>query len=239
VSTTCFACIYPAAHSRKENFVKIRTVMPALALTSALVLTGCGDDGSMPGMDMGSGSTPSPTSSSSATEGDGEHSQDTPTGEAADVMFLQMMYPHHAQATEMAALAEGRTDNQAVLDLAAQIEQAQGPEMEEMAQLLESLGEPAPSADMSAMEGMDHGSGSMSGMMGEEDMATLEAASGREFDQMWLSMMIEHHTGAVEMARTELENGADPQVKQLATEIIEGQEAEITTMTELVNQPPR
>ncbi|MEQ4522533.1 DUF305 domain-containing protein, partial [Nocardioides kribbensis] len=96
-----------------------------------------------------------------------------------------------------------------------------------------------PSADMSAMEGMDHGSGSMSGMMDEEDMTTLEAASGREFDQMWLSMMIEHHTGAVEMARTELENGADPQVKQLATEIIEGQEAEITTMTELVNQPPR
>lgn len=213
--------------------MKIRTVMPALALTSALVLAGCGDDGSMDGMDMGSGSTPGTSSLSSAAPSaapDGEHND-------ADVMFLQMMYPHHAQANEMAGLAEGRTDNQAVLDLATQIEAAQGPEMEQMASLLESFGQPAPSADMSAMEGMDHGSGSMTGMMTEQDMAALEAASGREFDQMWLSMMIEHHSGAVQMARTELEGGADPRVQQLATEIIEAQGAEISTMENLINQP--
>lgn len=226
--------------------MKIRTVMPALALTSALALAGCGDDGSMGDMDMGSGSgsgsTASPTTSTSespSTSSASPSASPTLQGEAADVMFLQMMYPHHAQATEMAALAQGRTDNQAVLDLATQIEQAQGPEMEQMAQLLEGLGQPAPSADMGAMDGMDHGSGSMSGMMTEEGMAGLEAASGREFDQMWLSMMIEHHAGAVEMARTELDNGADPQVQQLANEIIEAQEAEIATMEELVNQPPR
>ncbi|WP_299039897.1 DUF305 domain-containing protein [uncultured Pseudokineococcus sp.] len=214
--------------------MKIRTVMPALALTSALVLAGCGDDGSMEGMDMGAGTTPSATSgpseSTTSSAQDGDHND-------ADVMFLQMMYPHHAQATEMAQMVQGRTDNQAVLDLAAQIEQAQGPEMEQMATLLESYGEPAPSADMSAMEGMDHGSESMEGMMTEQDMASLEAASGREFDQMWLSMMIEHHTGAVEMARTELEDGSDPQAQQLATDIIAAQEAEITTMEELINQP--
>ncbi|MEJ5913695.1 DUF305 domain-containing protein [Pseudokineococcus sp. 1T1Z-3] len=111
--------------------------------------------------------------------------------------------------------------------------------VERMTQLLEGLGQPSPSADISGMEGMDHGSGSMSGMMTADDMAALEAASGRELDQLWLSMMVEHHTGAVEMARTELEDGADPQVQQLATEIIEAQEAEIATMEEMVDQPPR
>lgn len=186
----------------------------------------------MDGMDMGSGSNPatsSPSSASSAAQ-DGDYND-------ADVMFLQGMYPHHAQANEMAGLAQGRTENQGVLDLATQIEAAQGPEMEQMASLLESFGQPAPSPDMGAMGGMDHGSGSMAGMMTEQDMAALEAASDREFDQMWLSMMIEHHTGAVEMARTELEDGADPRAQQLATEIIEAQETEITTMEDLINQP--
>jgi len=226
--------------------VKIRTVMPVLALSSALVLAGCSDDGSMADHDMGSGtgSSSSPSSgaspSTAAPDETGEEDADGQPNEA-DAMFLQMMHPHHAQATEMAQLVPGRTDNQAVLDLAAAIEQEQGPEMEQMAALLESYGEPAPSADMDAMEGMDHsssgGMSGMSGMMTEEDMASLEAASGREFDQMWLSMMIEHHTGAVEMARTELEDGSDPQAQQLATDIIEAQEAEIATMEELISQP--
>ncbi|MFC6130076.1 DUF305 domain-containing protein [Mycolicibacterium llatzerense] len=139
----------------------------------------------------------------------------------ADVMFLQMMYPHHAQAVEMAKLVPTRSQNQQVKDLATAIENAQAPEMQQMTTLLAGFGKPAPSATMSH---------SMPGLMTPQQMTELTGLSGAAFDKMWLQMMVEHHQGAITMANDELKNGTNPDAKKMAEAIIAAQQGEITTM---------
>ena len=73
-------------------------------------------------------------------------------------------------------------------------------------------------------------------MMSREDIAKLMHASGHDFDRMFLTMMIEHHNGAIEMARDEQANGAFPPAKELATKIIKDQQAEIDEMTKLLSE---
>lgn len=139
----------------------------------------------------------------------------------ADVMFLQMMYPHHAQAVEMAKLVPTRSQNQQVKDLATAIENAQAPEMQQMTTLLAGFGKPAPSATMSH---------SMPGLMTPQQMTELTGLSGAAFDKMWLQMMVEHHQGAITMANDELKNGTNADAKKMAEAIIAAQQGEITTM---------
>lgn len=139
----------------------------------------------------------------------------------ADVMFLQMMYPHHAQAVEMAKLVPTRSQNQQVKDLAAAIEKAQAPEMQQMTTLLADFGKPAPSATMSH---------SMPGLMTPQQMTELTGLSGAAFDKMWLQMMVAHHQGAITMANDELKNGTNADSKKMAESIVSTQQAEIDTM---------
>jgi len=75
----------------------------------------------------------------------------------------------------------------------------------------------------------------MPGMMSEADMQGLANSSGAAFDRMWLTMMIEHHEGAISMAETELSDGESAEAKSLADDIIEGQQAEVTTMQGLLD----
>jgi uncharacterized protein (DUF305 family) len=67
-------------------------------------------------------------------------------------------------------------------------------------------------------------------------MAKLKAASGKDFDRQFLQMMIDHHNGAIEMARTEQTAGANPDAKALAGRIIQTQQAEIGTMQKILTQ---
>lgn len=67
--------------------------------------------------------------------------------------------------------------------------------------------------------------GSMQGMM-----QGLENKTGDDFDRVFLSEMIVHHLGAVEMAEAALENAQHEEIKQLAREIISAQEKEINQM---------
>ena len=138
----------------------------------------------------------------------------------ADVEFLQQMLPHHEQAIEMAEMVEDRTDRSELITLAGNIIESQTAEIEEINNLLEDAGEEAAEDDP-----MDHG-GSSTGMS-EEDMDALEAAEGEEFDKMFAEMMIEHHSSAIEMANTVLEDGENSEVASLAEGIIEEQEKEI------------
>ena len=144
-------------------------------------------------------------------------------------MFAMMMIPHHEQAIEMSdvILAKSEVD-QGVLDLAQQIKDAQGPEIELMESWLDAWGMPS----SGGMGGMDHGDG----MMSDADMAALEAADGAEAAQLFLEQMIEHHEGAIEMAQDELDDGVNPDVLALADRIIVSQTAEIATMRELLAQ---
>ncbi len=157
----------------------------------------------------------------------------------ADVTFAQDMIPHHRQATEMAALAKTRTDTTAVLDLASAIQAAQGPEIDTMTGWLKSWGKDVP-AEGDSMGGMDHSSmsgddaSSMPGMMSDDQLTELKAASGTAFDQMFLTMMLEHHEGAVEMAKTEQSDGKNADAKALAATIEKDQTAEIAQMRDLL-----
>lgn len=147
----------------------------------------------------------------------------------ADVAFATEMIPHHQQAVEMSALAESRAKDRKVLDLAARIKGAQDPEIQQMSGMLEAWGEDVPSADGG------HGDhGSMPGMMSEDEMTGLGSASGAAFDRMYLEMMIRHHQGAIEMARTETADGVDPEARKLAETIARVQQSEIEEMTALL-----
>ena len=151
----------------------------------------------------------------------------------ADVAFAQGMIPHHRQAVEMAQLAPDRASSPEVKELAENIESAQEPEIETMTNWLEAWGEDVPAED-EGMAGMDHGGETMPGEMTEEEMTELEAASGAEFDQMFLTMMIQHHEGAIEMAKTEQSEGENPDALELAKQIETDQTAEIQTIEELL-----
>lgn len=193
----------------------MRKTLAAIALlaTAGLTLTACGEDPD----DDATGST----SSNSAFND-------------ADVTFAQQMVPHHEQAVE---LVQGRASRAEVLELAESIEAAQGPEIDTLQRWLEAWGEEVPSGDMG---GMDHGDmgddsgGAMSGMMDEDEMNELMAASGANWDRMFLEMMIEHHEGAVEMSQVEVDQGENPDAVAMAKKIISDQQAEITQMQRLL-----
>lgn len=212
-----------------------RAALAATALTAALVLAACGnDDGATGSGHQGHGSTPS----AGATTAAGAHN-------AQDVSFAQGMIPHHRQALEMARLAADRASSAKVKDLAARIEKAQDPEIRTMSGWLKSWSEevPASGSSMGSMPGMDHsahasasGMPGMFGMMDGKDMEKLEKASGTGFDTMFLTMMVEHHRGAVEMATTEKTKGRYGPAKAMADDIVTGQTAEITEMNKLLGK---
>lgn len=187
-------------------------------VAGALVLTSCGSS------DTDAAATTTSTTVSAETSAE----QSAETFNDADVAFLQGMYPHHAQAVEMTEMVPDRTTNPDVLALADQIEAAQQPEMDQMAELLDTWGEPAPSATMDDMEEMD-------GMMTDEQMAELAELSGPDFDLMWMTMMIEHHEGAVTMSEDVLADGVNPEVRVMADEIIDAQQVEIDEMQSLID----
>ncbi|QJS13252.1 DUF305 domain-containing protein [Streptomyces argyrophyllae] len=203
-----------------------RAALAAVAVTGALVLAACGgDNDSADGGHTGHG--PSAAASASATPGASAAAHND-----QDVSFAQGMIPHHRQALEMARLADGRASSAQVKDLASRIEKAQDPEIRTMTGWLTSWGEQAP------MAGMDHsghsGMSGMSGMMSEADMADLEKATGKDFDTRFLSMMVDHHEGAVEMATTEKERGQYGPAKTMADAIVTAQNAEIKEMRQLL-----
>jgi len=145
---------------------------------------------------------------------------------AADAMFAQMMIPHHEQAVVMSDLAETRSTNPEILALAAEIKAAQQPEIEQMKGWLTEWGVPV----MSGMDAMDeHGGHGMSGMLTDEQIDQLAAASGSEFDILFAEGMIEHHEGAIDMAEDVIDS-KDPRVAALAQAIIQTQQAEIAQM---------
>jgi uncharacterized protein (DUF305 family) len=141
------------------------------------------------------------------------------------------MIPHHGQAIEMAKLAATRASSSQVKTLAQKIEGAQDPEIKTMSEWLKAWGEDVPAADMGSMAGH----GSMSGMMSADEMAKLEKASGAEFDTMFVEMMIRHHQGAIEMAKSEQTDGKNAEAKELAAQIEKAQTAEIGEMRALTN----
>lgn len=141
---------------------------------------------------------------------------------ATDAAFVSQMLPHHEHAVEMASLALENSSDTGVLELAQGIIDTQVAEIDELEGYLERFGESVeePAAEVMALNG---------GVIAE-----LEAASGPEFDEIFLKEMSAHHSSAVDMAGIEIAGGSDEEAVALAESIKSTQLEEIGTMQELM-----
>jgi uncharacterized protein (DUF305 family) len=210
--------------------MKKTLTISAAAIAAAIALAGCSAGteagspaaSSMPGMNHGGSAMPSGSASATSPAASADFND-------ADTMFAQMMIPHHTQAVTMSeTILKKEGIPTAVTDLATKIKAAQGPEIEKMTGWLESWGQPT-----EAPTGA-HSGHSMSGMMGEEDMAKLEAAQGAEAAKLFLTQMIAHHQGAIMMAKGEETGGQNADAVALAKTIAAAQQKEIQEMKDLL-----
>ena len=144
----------------------------------------------------------------------------------ADVMFLQMMIPHHQQAVDISKLALSKSSNSLVLDLARRIESAQASEIATMKKWLNEAG---------ASEDPGHTMTGMGGMLTESDLAALNNATGVRFDRLWLEGMIGHHDGALHMT-TMIRDAQNPEIKAFGENIIKVQTSEIKEMEAILSK---
>ncbi|MEN9966810.1 MAG: hypothetical protein RL036_43 [Actinomycetota bacterium] len=200
------------------NKTTIRTIaLSGAVLLSTIALAGCtinlgsSDADQNSGM-MGNGGMMGNNSSSSAFSG-------------ADIMFAQMMIPHHQQAVDMGTLAETRASSPEVKALAAQIKAEQAPEIEQMKGWLKA-------ANASLDMGHDMG---MGGMLTESDMTALKNATGAAFDRLYLEGMIGHHKGAIHMAQMVIDSN-NAEANKLGHAIIDSQTKQIAYMESLLKK---
>jgi uncharacterized protein (DUF305 family) len=203
----------------------IKTLSIAAALAASLGLAGCaanaGSGNGMP-MDHGSSNPMSSTMPSAGTmpSANADHNQ-------ADIMFAQMMIPHHAQAVEMSGIILAKPDMPAeVTALATKIKAAQAPEIEQMTGWLSGWNVPTMMSDHSG-----HG---MTGMVDDDGIEKLKSATGTEAARLFLEQMIGHHEGAIDMAQQEISAGKFPDAVKLGHDIVDAQQAEITQMKQLL-----
>ncbi|MEO1306017.1 MAG: DUF305 domain-containing protein, partial [Pseudomonadota bacterium] len=150
-----------------------------------------------------------------------------------DVKFMQDMIPHHAQAVEMAALIADRTNSSDIVDIGGRIDSSQADEIEFMQDWLTSRGEELP-GDHDHHTHMSH---EMMGMATAEQMSQLAASEGVAFDELFLTLMIRHHEGAVSMVQDLLMqpgSAYDPVLFEFVNDITNDQTSEIERMTELL-----
>jgi len=181
------------------------------ALTTIVVLSSCSktEDHSAP-------------ASSAATT-----SEQVAAHNAHDVMFAQMMIPHHQQAVELSALVPDRSTNPAVVKLAATISGEQQPEITAMKALLVQW-------EVDPNTASDHSDMPMDGMVDDATMAKLQSLKGAEFDTLWLQSMTGHHPGAIAMAGGEAAAGQSADMMKMAENMVTAQQAEINQMKKLL-----
>ena len=208
-----------------------KTLSIAAALAASLGLAGCaanaGSGNSMP-MDHGnSNPMASANPMSSTMPSAGMMPSATADHNQADIMFAQMMIPHHSQAVEMSGIILAKPGMPAeVTALATKIKGAQEPEIEQMTGWLTGWGAPTAMSDHSG-----HG---MTGMVDDAGIDKLKAAAGTDAAKLFLQQMIGHHEGAIDMAQQEISAGKSPEAVKLGHDIVDAQQAEITQMKELL-----
>jgi len=154
-----------------------------------------------------------------------------PAPTAADILFVQRMIPHHAQALEMTALVPGRSASPEVPVLAQRIETSQRDEIVQLERWLRERGQAVPTPHAS------HPGHStlMPGMLDDTQLAALERARGAEFDRLFVDLMIRHHQGALVMVQELYATGGglEPASDRFAREVEADQRIEITRMEQL------
>ena len=144
-----------------------------------------------------------------------------------DIMFLQMMIPHHQQAVDISNLALTKSRDSELLALATAIRDGQADEIIQMQKWLKDAG---------YNPGMGHSMGhSMGGMLDEQELADLKSATGANFDRLWLEGMTGHHDGALHMVQM-IEDADNPIIKKFGQDIVSLQTAQINQMKEMLKR---
>ena len=144
-----------------------------------------------------------------------------------DIMFLQMMIPHHQQAIDISDLALTKSADAQLLALAKDIRDEQAAEIVKMKSWLKDAG-----ADLEMGHSMDH---SMGGMLSDSELAALKAATGKSFDLLWLKGMTGHHDGAIDMAAM-IENAKNPEIKSFGQAIVSSQSEQNKQMAAMLKR---
>ena len=192
-----------------NNSVFKPVIAGLVALIMVMALAGCSKDGSM-GMDH----------EGHSSEASGDLSSD-------DVMFLQMMIPHHQQAIDMSDLALTKSTDSELLALAKDIRDEQAAEIVKMKAWLDKAG-----ADLDPGHSMGHG---MGGMLSDSELAALKAATGKNFDLLWLKGMTGHHDGAIDMAAM-IEDAKNAEIKSFGQAIVSAQSAQNKQMAAMIKR---
>ncbi|GAA3965395.1 DUF305 domain-containing protein [Streptomyces marokkonensis] len=206
-------------------------VVASLTALAVLALGAC-DSGS----DTGAAAAAGPSVIAPGKPGEGnrtlsakdaeEQRADDDSPNSADVSYARMMIQHHAQALEMTGLVPEHAESGQVKALAERISVAQGPEITAMQGWLRNHGE------KEAGGGHDHAA--MPGMATEAQLEELRTARGKAFDQLFLTLMITHHEGAITMATEVKSQGNNVQVEEMADDVVAQQTSEISRMREML-----
>jgi uncharacterized protein (DUF305 family) len=144
----------------------------------------------------------------------------------ADVMFLQMMIPHHQQAVDISNLALTKSKDAELLALAKKIATDQALEITQMKAWLKNAG---------AGEDMGHSMSGMGGMLSDAQLANLEKVTGAEFDKAWLFGMVGHHDGAIHMTNM-INDSQNPEIKKFGEAIVKNQTEQVTQMNAMLSR---
>lgn len=144
----------------------------------------------------------------------------------ADIMFLQMMIPHHQQAIDISNLALKSSSDKELLTLAKSIIKAQSSEITQMKAWLK---------DAKASTDMGHSMDGMGGMLDDTELSALAAATDKDFDLLWLKGMIGHHDGAIHMT-TMINDAQNTDIKTFGENVVKAQSAEIAQMEAMLKR---
>jgi len=186
-----------------------RVIAGLVALIMVMAVAGCSKD------------------DSKAMDHEGHSSMASGDLSGDDIMFLQMMIPHHQQAIDMSDLALTKSSDSELLALAKDIRDGQGAEIVKMKAWLDG-----------ANAGMDPGHSmgdSMGGMLSDSDLAALKAATGKSFDVLWLKGMTGHHDGAIDMAAM-IEDAESAEIKSFGQAIVTSQSAQNKQMAAMIKR---
>jgi uncharacterized protein (DUF305 family) len=210
----------------KKNILLIwGSLLALVAFGAACSQTASNDHSTMNHNGMSHNSAPMNHNSMSHTE---MKSDPNAAAQAFDLQFIDTMKHHHEGAIEMSGLALKKSSNEELKKFAQKIIDDQKREIAQLTEWREKWFAGKPSAVNMEMPGMADSMRMMTG----GGMQQMEAASGKDFDLLFLEFMTDHHRGAVVMATDALQKAEHAEIKSLANQIIKAQEDEIKKMSD-------
>ncbi len=210
-----------------------------LAICVALLLAGCGDKSGERAAETAPNIVQpgAPGQGSKTLSADELAELDAPSFVDADVLFMQGMIHHHAQALRMTALVPKRSAGNELPLFAERMDISQKSEIEQMRRWLKDRGQEAPVLHLAHNHAHGIGAGTMMpGMLTEQQLRRLERARGQDFNRLFLTFMIRHHQGALTMVRQlyAASGGAEPESDAFARHVDADQRIEIARMQQLL-----